>query len=298
MLQISYPYKIHYTTIHEDISIAYMDEGRGEHTLLFVHGLANYGPVWKHQIAGLKDAHRCIALDLPGNGCSSAGAYPYSMFFYAECVVRFIEKMNLGNIVLCGHSMGGQIAIIIALRYPHLLNKLVLVAPAGFEYFHPHEVMLMQNAMNMSALFSSDEFQLESAIKQSFFSSRNESASIISELKQVMRNNTVKQWRDMSIASINGMLNEQVQQYLHSIEVPVLTIFGEHDRLIPNTMVHFGETPESIVKKATAIIPDASYRLIRQAGHFVQIEKAAEVNEAIAAFMAPGHITTAAANAQ
>jgi pimeloyl-ACP methyl ester carboxylesterase len=281
MLQITYPYEVKHTLIHADISIAYMDEGKGDQTLLFIHGLANYGPVWKHQIEGLKGHCRCIAIDLPGNGLSSKGDYPYSMFFYAECVVKFIEALQLKSVTLCGHSMGGQIAIVIALRYPHLLNRLVLVAPAGLEHFQKHEVMLMQSAMNMGNLFYSDEFHLESAIKQSFFSTQNESGTIINELKQIMRESSMKQWKDMSLASINGMLNEQVQQYLPNIQVLVLTIFGEQDRLIPNTLVHFGETPESIAKKATALIPQATYKLIKQAGHFVQIEKAAEVNEAI-----------------
>jgi pimeloyl-ACP methyl ester carboxylesterase len=135
--------------------------------------------------------------------------------------------------------------------------------------------------MNMGNLFYADELHLESAIKQSFFSTQNESGTIINELKQIMRESSMKQWKDMSLASINGMLNEQVQQYLPNIQVLVLTIFGEQDRLIPNTLVHFGETPESIAKKATALIPQATYKLIKQAGHFVQIEKAAEVNEAI-----------------
>jgi pimeloyl-ACP methyl ester carboxylesterase len=156
MLDITYPYPVHHITIHEDISIAYMDEGKGDDTLVFLHGLANYAPVWKHQVAGLSKHHRCIAIDLPGNGLSSRGDYPYSMFFYAECVVRFLEKMDLKKVVLCGHSMGGQIALIVALRYPHLLERLVLIAPAGLEYFHPHEVMLMQSALNMGGLFYSD----------------------------------------------------------------------------------------------------------------------------------------------
>jgi len=285
MLPNTYPYPLHYCAIHEDISIAYMDEGKGKQTLLFLHGLANYAPVWKYQLAGLSKTQRCIAIDLPGNGFSSRGEYPYSMFFYAECVVRFIEKMELKSVVLCGHSMGGQIALIIALRYPHLLDKLVLVAPAGIEYFQPHEVLLMQSAMSMSNLFYSDEHHLESAIQQSFFNTSNESGTIIDELKTIMHQYSLQQWRDMCIKSINGMLNEQVQQYLHNIDIPVLVIFGEQDRLIPNTLVHFGETPASVAKKGTALLSNASYKMVALAGHFVQVERAGEVNALIGAFL-------------
>jgi pimeloyl-ACP methyl ester carboxylesterase len=96
-----------------------------------------------------------------------------------------------------------------------------------------------------------------------------------------MADHSIGQWRDMSLKSINGMLNEQVQQYLHNIEIPVLVIFGEQDRLIPNTLIHFGETPEGIAKKATALFPQGTYKLIKYAGHFVQMEKGEEVNRLI-----------------
>ena len=282
---ITYPYVHHKCNIHTGIQIAYMDEGSGDQTLLFIHGLGNYGPVWKHQLTGLKQHYRCIAIDLPGNGYSSRGDYPYSLFFYAESVALFIEKMELKNVVLCGHSMGGQIALIIALRYPHIATKLVLVAPAGFEYFSAHEVMMMQSMLSMGNLFYADEFHLESAIRQSFYSTQNESNSIISELKIIMNAHSMKQWRDMSLAGVKAMLNEQVQQYLPDITIPVYTIFGDKDAMIPNTLVHFGETPESIAKKATALIPHATYKMIKQAGHFVQIEKSNEVNRIILDFV-------------
>lgn len=285
---IKYPFPHHQCNIHADIHIAYMDEGKGDHTILFLHGLANYAPVWKHQLAELSKTNRCIAIDLPGNGYSSRGDYPYTMFFYAECVVRFIEKMNLQKVVLCGHSMGGQIAIIIALRYPQLLDKLVLIAPAGLEYFAPHEVMLSQSMLSLGNLFYSDEFHLESAIRQSFFNRQNESETIIGELRTLMNAHSLKQWREMSMASIKGMLNEQVQQFLPNISMPTLTIFGTKDALVPNTMVHFGETPERIARKATGMMPNGTFTMLENAGHFVQIEKATEVNVLIEAFVQAG----------
>lgn len=278
MQNVVYPFPVHHTHIHDQIDIAYIENGQGKNTVLFIHGLANYAPVWKHQLELIGEHHRCIAIDLPGNGYSSRGDYPYTMFFYAECVVKFIEKMNLPTLYICGHSMGGQIALIIALRYPHLLKKVLLVAPAGFEYFAPHEVMLMQQMLNMGNMFYADEYHLETAINQSFFKTHNASHQIITDLKKMMQKHPLKEWRNMSISGIHAMLNEQVHAYLKDINIPVHAIFGERDALIPNTLIHFGETPETIAKKATALIPHGTYSIIKHAGHFVQIEKADEVN--------------------
>lgn len=288
-MPVQYPFAYKTCEIHQDIQIAYMDEGEGDTTFLFVHGLANYAPVWKHQMAELSQSHRCIAIDLPGNGFSSRGEFPYTMFFYAESVVRFIEKMKLNKVVLVGHSMGGQIALIIALRYPHLLHKLVLVGAAGLEYFAPHEVMMMNGLLRMGTLFYADELHLESAIKQSFFAVQNESGAIIDDLKAIMNNHSLKQWRDMSLASIKGMLDEQVQQYLPQITTPTLIVFGAQDALIPNTLIHFGETPEKIAQKGAKLIAGSKVAMIPQAGHFVQIEKAKEVNKVIQQFVTEAH---------
>jgi pimeloyl-ACP methyl ester carboxylesterase len=285
LMRITYPYPVHTCPILDTIDIAYMDEGRGEQTILFIHGLANYAPVWKHQVKELSKTNRCIAIDLPGNGYSSRGDFPYSMFFYAECVARFIEKMNLSNVVLAGHSMGGQIAIILGLRYPHLLDKLILVAPAGLEYFAPHEILLMKGMMQMGTLFYADELHLESAIRQSFFSTQNESATIIDELKSFMNAHSLREWRDMSIKSIDGMLNEQVQVYLPNLNLPTLIIFGNKDALIPNNLIHLGESPEKIAKKGAALIPQSTYTMVADGGHFVHIEKATEVNQLIGRFI-------------
>jgi pimeloyl-ACP methyl ester carboxylesterase len=281
MHTIKYPFDVKKINIHEGIDIAYCDEGSGDTTLLFIHGLANYLPVWKHQVNFFKKDYRCIALDLPGNGFSSRGELPYTMFFYAECIIKFIEKLELKNAILCGHSMGGQISMIISLRYPQLIDKLILIAPAGLEVFTQHEILLMQQAMNFGDFFYSDEYHLESTIKQSFFNTKNESSNIIHDLKNILKNNKIKEWKEMSISSINGMLNEQVNKFLHTISTPTFIIFGNKDQLIPNKLIHFNETPESIAEKATAVIPNSSYKIIKDAGHFVQIEKHMEVNNAI-----------------
>ena len=285
MHNIKYPFDVKKINIHDGIDIAYCDEGSGDTTLLFIHGLANYLPVWKHQVNFFKKDYRCIALDLPGNGFSSRGELPYTMFFYAECIIKFIEKLELKNVILCGHSMGGQISMIISLRYPQLIDKLILVAPAGLEVFTQHEILLMQQAMNFGDFFYSDEYHLESTIKQSFFNTKNESSNIIHDLKNILKHNKIKEWKEMSISSINGMLNEQVNKFLDTISAPTFIIFGNKDQLIPNKLIHYNETPESIAKKVTAVIPNSSYLIIKDAGHFVQIEKHIEVNNAISDFL-------------
>lgn len=282
-----YPFPVKHVSVHEGIDIAYVDEGQGE-PLIFIHGLANYIPAWKHQVAGLKDQYRCIAIDLPGNGLSSRGDYPYSMTFYAECVKRFADAVGLQQYTLVGHSMGGQIAMILALRYPALVKKLVLTAPAGLEQFSTYDVILMQNMLSIGEYFYSDEQHLETAINDSFFKPHAEAKQIISELTAILRSHPLQQWRSMSMASINGMLNEQITRFLPHIIQPTLILFGDKDRMIPNRFLHPVLQPVDVARQGAAAIPGAEWAMIADAGHFLQVEKPGPVNEAIRDFMAKG----------
>lgn len=278
---ISYPYPVKQLELPNDISMAYMDEGKGTQTFVFIHGLANYSPVWKFQVEELSKHARCIALDLPGNGLSSQGDYPYGMFFYAECVKLFCDVLQLENVTLVGHSMGGQVAIMLGLRYSSRFEKLVLVAPAGIEHFSSFDTLLMQNMMGVGEFLYSDELHIQQAISDSFYSAHSEKSAIISDLKAMLQQGHASRWRNMAKASINSMLGEQVSGFLSELSIPVTIIFGDKDRLIPNTLLHPGQSIPSLIKHAEAMIPDVRCYLIPNGGHFVQIEKASEVNRII-----------------
>ena len=284
-MKVHYPFLVKHTTVHPEVDIAWCDEGEGEQTLLFIHGLAGYLPLWKYQIQGLKAKYRCIALDLPGNGKSTSGNVPYSMFFYAETVAKFIEKENLRNVILCGHSMGGHVSLVLALRYPNLIEKLVLVAPSGLENFATHEVMGMLHFMDIGQMFYANSSHIDSTIKQSFYKENSESNNIISDLKKLIKEHSFKKWNAMITILIKSMLNEQVGQFLPTLSLDTLIIFGEKDEFIPNRLIHPLETTKSIAESGKARIKNSRYVLIPKAGHFVHIEKFAEVNTLIDEFI-------------
>jgi pimeloyl-ACP methyl ester carboxylesterase len=285
---INYPFPVHYLEIGSNLKMAYCDEGQGEQTILFVHGLANYLPVFKHNIEELKKDFRCIAVDLPGNGLSSRGDYPFSMFFYAESLARFINELKLEKVVLAGHSMGGQISIILSLRYPQLVDKLVLLAPSGLEYFSDLERTLVKSFMQMGSFIYGDAMSLESAINNSYYHEKKKDAKhIISDLLKLMQGKEGKYWGKMVQANIEAMLDEQVQPFLKQISQETLILFGKQDALIPNKLIHVTETIERLVKKSEELIPNCKSEIFSHCGHFIQIEAAPKVNEAMKRFLLP-----------
>jgi len=139
--KLSYPMPVSHVVV-DGVEVAFSDVGVSDGnraTLVLIHGLGSYMPVWTHNLDELAADSRVIAIDLPGYGKSSKANYEYSMAFYARVVDRLIDALHLQHVVLVGHSMGGQIAMTHALRYPGRAEGLVLIAPAGFETFGPGE---------------------------------------------------------------------------------------------------------------------------------------------------------------
>ena len=249
-----------------------------------MHGLATYGYSWSWNIDELKKDYRCIAIDLPGNGYSEGGDYPYGINFYSGCIYDFIQKLQLRNLVLVGHSMGGQICINLVANQPDACKKLVLCAPAGFETFNPIESTMYKSSISFVDFFSSDENSLRKTIKTSFYNFPERIEEMISELVIIMKQQSSSRYRKMIDACVNSMLDEPVFQKLILIQQPTLVLFGERDALIPNRLIHPTHT-EEIAKAGANQIADVQLHIIPKCGHFLQLEKPGEVNRYIKDFV-------------
>lgn len=265
-------------------NVAYIDEGKGSTTLLFVHGLATYAYSWIKNIESLKEYYRCIAIDLPGNGYSDGGDYSYGMNFYAGCVYDFIQQLQLKNVVIVGHSMGGQIVQTLAINHPTAFEKLVLCAPAGFETFTMMERAMYKGGIHFFDFFSTEENSLRQVVRTSFYNYPAYADGILQELVDIMKRQPANRYRKMIEACIDGMINEPVFDKLHTIQQPTLVLFGDRDALIPNRLIH-PITPTSIAQKGAAEMPGALLHILPNCGHFLQLEQPEVVNKHIHSFV-------------
>ena len=99
----------------DNITITYFDQHpEKEHTLLFIHGNSlNKSSFIAQFNAKQFENYRLIALDLPGHGNAGKGEM-YHVPFFADTLLRFMKELNLENVILVGHSLGGHIAIEVA----------------------------------------------------------------------------------------------------------------------------------------------------------------------------------------
>jgi len=106
--------------------VHYIDEGTGP-VLLFLHGNPTWSFLYRNIIAELRDAFRCIALDYPGFGLSTAAhGYGYTPSAHADVVERFVLDLDLHDVTLMGQDWGGPIGLTVATRHPDRFSGFVL----------------------------------------------------------------------------------------------------------------------------------------------------------------------------
>ncbi|NJL14131.1 MAG: alpha/beta hydrolase [Microscillaceae bacterium] len=287
VIHADYPYPVRRMFLDGGPQLAYIEVGKGPETLLFVHGITSYLPVWSRNIDILQKYYRCIALDLPGHGLSEMADFEYSQVFYQQVLEKFVEKLGLSSFILVGHSMGGQISIHLALQRPELVQHLVLVAPAGFETFSEAEKFMLEQFMAAGVLAGSQYLRSLLNLKNYFYDLSENEYTKLGEFSRDFYSLRDNPFLPQVLArSTQGMLQAPVFAQLKGLKMPVLVLFGKNDQLIPNRLLHPGKT-EDIAQAGAAQIPQAQLKLYDQCGHFLQYERAARFNIDLYKFLNP-----------
>lgn len=280
-----YSFETQYVTLQDSIKVAYVDEGKGEHTLIFIHGLATYLPSWKKNIPQLSKKYRCLAVDLPGYGRSSKADYAGDMTFYCNIIHEFIIALKLKNVTLVGHSMGAQISITTALKYPKAISSLVLAAPAGFETFDTKEAAWLKSMFNPQAVAAATPEQLRFNYSLNFYNMPTDIEFMIEDRIDMTEAKDFELYCSTITKGVYGMLDEPVFSKLTELKQPVLVVYGTNDALIPNQILHKGTTTKQVAEKGMEKLPNATLKMIPECGHFVPFEKADIFNKMIVDFL-------------
>jgi esterase len=106
--------------------------------VIFLHGLFGRGRNWATTAAGLRDEYRVTMVDMPNHGRSAwteRFSYPEMAACIGQLIEELCEKGNHERVTIVGHSMGGKVAMMLALLRPDLVESLVVVdiAPVRYE---------------------------------------------------------------------------------------------------------------------------------------------------------------------
>lgn len=265
-------------------TIAYTDEGKGEKTILFIHGLGSYLQAWIKNVDELKNNYRCISIDLPGYGKSSKEPHSGQMTFYAGIVKEVIGELQLKNVYLAGHSMGGQISMTTVLEYPQLVKGLILVDPAGFEPFNKGQRQWFRNVMTFDGVRLTTPEAIQNNLATNFYHLPKDADFMVTDRIAMRSAEDFNAYCYAVVQSVNGMVDQPVLNYLKDIKVPTLIFFGANDNLIPNRFLNPGRTID-IAKNGASKIKDSKLIMVPHAGHFMMFEKPEVFNTETKAFL-------------
>src|SRR5947199_1118996 len=114
-----------------DLDVHQVHGGHGL-PVLFIHGLGSSGYMeWRFNLETTATRHRVYAPDLPGYGRTEKPRVRYTIGYFTRFIERYMENRGLRSAAIIGASLGGRIALELALEKPHLARRLVLVYALG-----------------------------------------------------------------------------------------------------------------------------------------------------------------------
>jgi len=243
--------------------IAFVSSGwpldRARPTLIFIHGAGGSHVLWQGQVDGLAERANAVAIDLPGHGESTGEGMP-RIEDYARAVADFTRAVEAPRPVPCGLSMGGAITQQLMLDHPDACCAGVLIGTGARLRVMP--IILKTIEENFSAYI--DSFL-------TFAASEKTDPARLRPIAEA----TARCSPQVALGDFKACDAFDVMERLPSIEVPVLVITSEEDKLTPPK---YGVFLEEKIKRASRVH-------IQDAGHLAPAEKPDEVNTAIAAFL-------------
>lgn len=254
----------------ENITIGYDDVGEGE-VVVLLHGHPFNRTMWREQMASLGQRYHVIAPDLPGYGESTPVPGKIGMDEMARYVVRLLDALHIGPVVLGGLSMAGQIALEFARLFPDRLRALILADTAA---------QAETDAGRLSRNASADRILAEGmggiaseSLPRLLAPESVRTSPALGERVMAMMLGTAPVG---AAAALRGRAERRDHvAFLCEIAAPTLVIVGSLDEY----------TPVRDAELLQREIPGAQLVVIEGVGHMPNIEAPDAFNRAVAAFL-------------
>jgi pyruvate dehydrogenase E2 component (dihydrolipoamide acetyltransferase) len=250
--------------------LRYLEMGTGEGPpVVFIHGFGGDLYSWQFNQEALAESHVTYALDLPGHGGSTKdlGSGHVHVGALASAVIDFMDAKEVEKAHLVGHSLGGATALDLALNHPERVASATLICSAGLG---PEINMAYIDGFMQAKRRKQLQPVLEMLVADPAMVSRD----MIEEVLRYKRLDGVE-------AALNRIADDtfaggrqalELTGRLGELRVPVQVIWGREDQILP-------------VSHAEGLPASLPVTVLDDAGHMVHMEKAAEVNQKLAAFI-------------
>ena len=261
-----------------DVGLNFVDRGRGDPALVFVHGFTCGLSDWSEQMEGLSANNRCVAVDLPGHGASRAPGEA-TIATLAGAVNALLDSLGVDRAVLVGHSMGCRIVSETYSQSPRRVRGIVYIDGSLLAPADPDAAVERAG----EAIERSGMRKLVARLYDGFFVAGTPAAvraRVNARLPAIDMDFARRLWLDLIRWDA-----ARARAVLALVNVPVLVIqstFLDTDlqrvSLLPGqTAPWMGEVASRVREATMAVVPGV--------GHFPMLEAPQRTNDAIAAFV-------------
>lgn len=231
--------------------------------ILMIHGFGADLSTWMFNQQALAESRPVYAMDLPGHGGSSKQVDDGSAAALAKTVRDYMDAAGIERAHLVGHSLGGAIAMEIALASPERVTALTLVAPAGLG----DEIA---DVFISGFLNETRSRKLRPVLEMLVADPGMVSADMVEDVLKFKRLDGAPQaLRTIAEANFEaGRQKAALRERLGEIGVPIQVVWGEADQVLPSA-------------HAEGLPPHVSVTRLSDAGHIAHMEKASEINSVI-----------------
>ena len=262
------------------LAYCYQEAGAGE-MVLILPGLGTSIDYWQFVIPALASRYHVVAVDLPGFGKSDKPDAGYELSWIADKVIAFMDAKHIERTSIIGGSMGGHLALIMALNHPDRVSKLVLMGSVG--NWEPPGLLL---DVAIKTLWNDDlatNFLREQwpELYAKTFKTKTPLTEEIFRYEMALRADGRKYFPYGRAASraFRSILKSSCRDRLGEIGCPVLLVWGEEDTIHSafDVAVHFRNH-----------LPDSRLVVVPDAAHEVMVDQPEAFNDAVLAFLKSG----------
>lgn len=202
-------------------------KGNGKETLVLLHGFLENISIWSDMEAYLAKDFTLIKIDLPGHGKSDTLAEVHTMELMADEVKQVVDRENLAQFHLLGHSMGGYISLAFAEKFPDSLKSLTLFFST---YFADDEEKKEQRIKSYRIIKDAFAHYARAGIPNLFNQNERDvlEGKIETALETALSTNNLG-----ALACVKGMVARTDKKHiLENLEAKIVVIAGKHDNAV------------------------------------------------------------------
>ncbi|BAN47113.1 alpha/beta fold hydrolase [Metapseudomonas resinovorans] len=265
-----------FVTLPDGLRLHYIEAGEGE-PVVFIHGsgpgASGHGNFKQNYPTFASFGYRVIVPDLPGYGASDKPETTYSLDFFVGALAGLLDALDIQRCVLVGNSLGGAIAIKLALDAPQRVSRLVLMAPGGLMEKEQYYLQ-MEGIQKMGAAFANGELN-DAAGMRRLLALQLFDPSLISDETVNERVAVVKQQPRCVLSS---MQVPNLTARLAELACPILGFWGMNDKFCPSSGA------QTLLEACRHI----RFVMLSECGHWVMVEHRELFNRTCLDFLAEG----------